>query len=66
MNKIFYRLEEIAELLHLSKQTLYNHINHNKSSDQKYPIPPYIRIHGRLLFSIKEFDAWLNSQVRHQ
>tara|TARA_R110000787_G_C13222503_1_gene426324 strand:- start:237 stop:434 length:198 start_codon:yes stop_codon:yes gene_type:complete len=65
MEKIFYRLEEIAVLLHISKQTLYNHINHNKLNDKKYPIPPYIRIHGRLLFSIKEFDAWLNTQPRH-
>lgn len=65
MKPLFYRIEEIAALLHVSKQTLYNHINHNKKSADRYPIPPYIRINGRLLFSVSEFEAWVKAQPRN-
>ncbi len=65
MKPLFYRIEEIAALLHVSKQTLYNHINHNKKSADRYPIPPYIRINGRLLFSVAEFEAWVQAQPRN-
>ena len=64
MKKLFYRLEEIAELLHSSKQTLYNQINHNKKKAPTYPIPPYIKFHGKLLFPIEEFEEWLSKQPR--
>jgi predicted DNA-binding transcriptional regulator AlpA len=65
MKPLFYRIEEIAALLHVSKQTLYNHINHNKKSATQYPIPPHIRINGRLLFPINDFDSWVKNQPRN-
>ncbi|HAW93622.1 MULTISPECIES: helix-turn-helix transcriptional regulator [unclassified Arsukibacterium] len=65
MKPLFYRIEEIAALLHVSKQTLYNHINHNKKSANQYPIPPHIRINGRLLFPINDFESWVKNQPRN-
>ncbi|WP_261593958.1 helix-turn-helix transcriptional regulator [Pseudoalteromonas holothuriae] len=65
MEKIFYRTEEVAELLYVSKQTLYNQINNNKKSDKKSPLPPYIKIRGRFLFPIDEFNSWLKAQPRN-
>ncbi|WP_440590625.1 helix-turn-helix transcriptional regulator [Rheinheimera fenheensis] len=65
MKILFYRIDEVAQLLHVSKQTLYNHINHNKRSVNKHPLPPFIRVNGRLLFSVNEFEAWVKAQPRH-
>ncbi|PAY03174.1 DNA-binding protein [Pseudoalteromonas sp. HM-SA03] len=64
MKKLFYRIDEIADLLYVSKQTLYNQINSNKKNGSKFSIPPYIKLHGRLLFPIDEFDHWLQAQPR--
>ncbi|MCG7566562.1 Helix-turn-helix domain protein [Pseudoalteromonas sp. THAF3] len=64
MNKFFYRSEEIAEFLFISKQFLFNQISKNKQGHGNYPLPPHIKIGGRLLFPVEDFHTWLDSQPR--
>jgi predicted DNA-binding transcriptional regulator AlpA len=65
MKKIFYRVEEIAEFLFVSKQTIYNHIYQNTNFQSNIPLPPYIKINGRILFPVAEFETWLKNMPRH-
>lgn len=64
MKKMFYRMEEIAPLLLTSRRTLYNHIYQNRVNGTQYPVPPYIKLNGRILFPVDEFDSWVNAQPR--
>ena len=63
---IFYRTQEVADLLHISKQSLFNQIAINKGNLHKYPLPPYIKIGRRVLFPVSDFHKWLESQPRHK
>ena len=64
MKKMFYRMEEIAPLLLTSRRTLYNHIYQNRVNGTHYPVPPYIKLNGRILFPVDEFEDWISSQPR--
>ncbi|MCU4676398.1 helix-turn-helix domain-containing protein [Catenovulum sp. 2E275] len=64
MEKMFYRSEEVADLLFISKQALFNQISKNKQGMGNYQLPPYIKIGSRLLFPVDEFHEWLESQPR--
>ena len=65
MKTLFYRVEEIAKFLHVSKQTIYNHIHQNAKLHSNIPLPPYIKVNGRVLFPIAEFETWLKKLPRH-
>ena len=61
---IFYRTQEAADLLCISKQSLFNQIAINKQNCDRYPLPPYKKIGRRVLFPVSDFHEWLESQPR--
>jgi excisionase family DNA binding protein len=50
-------VEELAEYLHLQKQTIYNWLSQRKISG--------IKIGGVWRFDKKEIDKWLKAQARN-
>ena len=66
MEKVFYRSEEVADLLFISKQALFNQISKNKQGCGNYPLPPHIKIGARLLFPVEDFHNWFASQPRNK
>lgn len=59
MTKKFYTANEIAGMLRISIRTLYKHINDNRNHGCSIPLPPYIKVRGRILFDEADVDTWL-------
>ncbi|WP_438863957.1 helix-turn-helix domain-containing protein [Neptunicella sp.] len=58
----FYLLEEIAEILRSSKRTIYNRIYRNRVYGEQNPVPPYIKMNGKLLFPSNDFERWIEQK----
>jgi len=56
MNKLTYSIEEVSELLGISKSKVYNLCRNNKI--------PNIRLDGRIVVPVGRFDSWLNDSIK--
>ncbi|RLV59182.1 DNA-binding protein [Parashewanella curva] len=61
---MFYTSDEVAEVLCITKQTLYNKIHENERLKKNHPIPPFIKSGGKTLFPIKLFNEWVSQQLQ--
>lgn len=58
----FYTLDEVADAMRISKQTLYNKLCDNRKGKSEHLLPPYIKQGGKTLFPISEFHNWIKEQ----
>ena len=54
----YYGVDEVADYLRVSKQTIYNMIK-NKGMPCRQPVQ-----NGKILFDITEIDEWLNGKKK--
>lgn len=59
---LFYTMQEVADLLCMAKQTLYNKICENKKFGSIHSVPPYLKQGGKTLFPIEDFHTWYQNQ----
>ena len=55
MDEDFYTVDEMAEKLKISKQSIYNQIHQGKASKS---IPPYIKLGGLIRFKVTDYEDW--------
>ena len=55
MNKKFYTMKELSEILPIGTTNLYNLVHSSGF--------PAIKINRRILIPVEEFDKWLTSSV---
>ena len=51
----FYTLDDMANLLKVSKQSIYNQIHQGKAGQS---IPPYIKLGGLIRFKVSDHKRW--------
>jgi len=51
----FYTLDDMANLLKVSKQSIYNQIHQGKAGQS---IPPYIKLGGLIRFKVSDYKPW--------
>tara|TARA_S200002703_G_scaffold156835_1_gene163323 strand:- start:94 stop:288 length:195 start_codon:yes stop_codon:yes gene_type:complete len=53
--KEFYTTAEVAEKLGLSKPSLLANL---RNSEAAKTLPPFLKLPGKYIFPIKQFEAW--------
>ena len=51
----FYTVDEMAEKLRVTKQSIYKQINQGRAGKS---IPPFIKFGGRILFKVTDYEEW--------
>jgi excisionase family DNA binding protein len=51
----FYTIDEMAEKLRVSKQSVYKQINQGSAGKS---IPPFIKLGGRIRFKVTDYEEW--------
>ena len=58
MNKLFYKPDEVADILKISKRTLANKRALGNG-------PPYLKLNGVIRYPIDAFETYLNKHLHH-
>jgi hypothetical protein len=58
MNKLFYKPDEVADILKISKRTLANKRALGNG-------PPFLKLNGVIRYPVDAFEAYLNSHLHH-
>ena len=51
----FYSIDEMADKLKISKDTIYHRIHHGQAGKA---IPPYIKSDGDIQFKVSDYEEW--------
>ena len=51
----FYTVDDMAKILKVSKNSIYNQINRGRSGDS---IPPYIKLGNLVRFRVSDHNRW--------
>ena len=54
----FYDVDDMAKLLKISKQSIYNQIRQGRAGQS---IPPYIKLGGLIRFKVSDYKPWYDS-----
>ena len=54
MKKEFYTTEEIAQLLGITKESVLNHLKSERAAE----LPPVLKLGGKFLFPIEQYEIW--------
>jgi len=58
MNKLFYKPDEVADILKISKRTLANKRALGTG-------PTFLKLDGIIRYPVEAFEAYLNSHLHH-